>query len=69
MQSRRALHYRGAMKKITRKLVVRSETVRTLDNTDLLRARGGGDPAPAAGTNRTESGMDCVVQAAVVVPK
>jgi len=57
------------MKKIPRKLVVRSETVRTLDNIDLMRARGGGDPAIAAGTNRTESGMDCIAQAAVPVPK
>jgi len=57
------------MKKITRKLVVRSETVRTLDSIDLMRARGGGDPADAAGTNRTESGMDCIAQAAVPVPK
>lgn len=57
------------MKKITRKLVVRSETVRTLDNIDLTHAKGGGNPADAAGTNRTQSGMDCPAQAAVVVPK
>jgi hypothetical protein len=57
------------MKKITRKLVVCSETVRTLDNVDLVRARGGGDPANAAGTDRTDSGINCVAQAAVVVPK
>lgn len=57
------------MKKITRKLVVRSETVRTLDNIDLIRARGGSDPANAAGTDRTQSGMDCPAQAAVPVLK
>ena len=55
------------MKKTTRKLVLRNETVRTLDNTDLMRPRGGGDPAdPAA---RTESGITCPAQAAVPVPK
>lgn len=57
------------MKKITRKLEVRSETVRTLDNIDLMRARGGSDPANAATKDRTQSGMDCPAQAAVVVPK
>lgn len=57
------------MKKITRKLMVRSETVRTLDNIDLMRARGGGDPAGAAGTDRTQSGINCVAQDAVPVPK
>jgi hypothetical protein len=56
------------MKKISRKLVVRSETVRTLDNIDLMHARGGDDPANAAGTNRTESGINCIAQA-VPVPK
>jgi hypothetical protein len=55
------------MKKITRKLVVRSETVRTLDNIDLVRAKGGS--APAVGGDRTQSGMDCIAQAAVAVPK
>jgi hypothetical protein len=57
------------MKKVTRKLMVRSETVRTLDNVDLMRARGGDDPANAVGTDRTQSGINCVAQAAVVVPK
>jgi hypothetical protein len=57
------------MKKITRKLVIRSETVRTLDNIDLKRARGGDDPANAAGTNRTETGINCVAQNAAPVPK
>lgn len=57
------------MKKIMRKLVVRSETVRTLDNIDLKHARGGDAPANAAGTNRTESGINCVAQDAVPVPK
>jgi hypothetical protein len=47
------------MKKATRKLVVRRETVRTLDNIDLMRARGGGDPTNAAGTDRTDSGINC----------
>jgi hypothetical protein len=57
------------MKKVTRKLVVRSETVRTLDNIDLMCARGGGDPANAAGTDRTQSGINCPAQAAVPVPR
>jgi hypothetical protein len=57
------------MKKINRKLAVRSETVRTLDNIDLMRARGGDDPANATGTNRTESGINCIAQGAVPVPK
>jgi hypothetical protein len=57
------------MKKITRKLMVHSETVRTLDNIDLMRARGGDDPANAAGTDRTQSGINCAAQAAVPVPK
>lgn len=57
------------MKKNTRKLVVRRETVRTLDNIDLMRARGGDDPANAGGTNGTQSGITCPAQAAVPVPK
>jgi hypothetical protein len=57
------------MKKITRKLVVRSETVRTLANIDLTRARGGDAPAPGAKTNGTESGINCVAQNAAPVPK
>jgi hypothetical protein len=52
------------MKKNTRKLVVRSETVRTLDNIDLMRARGGDDPANAAGTDTTQSGINCPAPAA-----
>ena len=54
------------MKKVTRKLVVRSETIRMLDNIDLTRARGGGDLANAAGNDPTQSGINCVAQAAVV---
>ena len=57
------------MKKITRKLVVRSETVRTLDNVDLRRARGGDELANAGKTNGTESGINCIAQAAVPVLK
>jgi hypothetical protein len=57
------------MKKITRKLIVRSETVRTLDNIDLMRAKGGGDSADVAGTDRTQSGITCPAQAAVPVSK
>lgn len=57
------------MKKITRKLVVRSETVRMLDNINLKRARGGDDPALGAKTNGTESGINCIAQDAVPVPK
>ena len=58
------------MKKVTRKLMVRSETVRTLDNIDLMRARGGGDlAANASGNDPTQSGINCVAQAAVPVPK
>lgn len=57
------------MKKTTRKLVVRGETLRVqgaLDKIDLSRARGGGD-APAAETTNTQSGFNCPAQAAVVV--
>jgi hypothetical protein len=58
------------MKKIARKLMVCSETVRTLDNIDLRRAMGGSDPANAGGTNRTESGINCPAPvAAAVGPK
>jgi hypothetical protein len=59
VRSARALRYRDAMKKVTRKLVVRSETVRTLDNIDLTRARGGVDPANASGNDPTQSGINC----------
>jgi hypothetical protein len=55
------------MKQTPRKLVIRSETLRTLDNIDLLRARGGGDLAD--GMDRTQSGINCVAQAAVPVPR
>ena len=56
------------MKKSTRKLVVRSETIRTLDNIDLTRARGGGGlAANASGNDPTDSGINCVAQAAVPV--
>ena len=57
------------MKKVTRKLMVRSETVRTLDNIDLMRARGGDDLAGGPKTGGTDSGINCPAQAAVVVPK
>lgn len=55
------------MKKTTRKLLVRSETLRVLralDNVDLARAQGGGDALAAESTN-TQSGINCPVQAAV----
>jgi hypothetical protein len=57
------------MKKTTRKLVVRGETLRVqgaLDKIDLSLAKGGGD-APAAATTNTQSGFNCPAQAAVVV--
>jgi hypothetical protein len=57
------------MKKIPRKLVFRSETLRTLDNIDLVRARGGGDSADADLMDRTQSGINCVAQPAVPTPK
>jgi len=57
------------MKKVPRKLVVRSETIKTLVNIDLMCARGGGDPADAAGADRTQSGINCPAQSAVPVPK
>ncbi len=57
------------MKKITRKLVVHSETIRALDSIDLTRARGGGDSPDAGGTDRTQSGINCPVQAAAILPK
>jgi hypothetical protein len=56
------------MKKVTRKLMVCSETVRMLNHIDLMPVRGGDAPANAAKTNTTESGMDCPAQAVVVVP-
>lgn len=59
------------MKKTTRKLVVRAETLRVLralDKIDLARAMGGGDAA-AADTTNTQSGINCPAQAAAVVPK
>ena len=55
------------MKKTTRKLLVRSETLRVLralENVDLARAQGGGDALAAESTN-TQSGINCPVQAAV----
>jgi hypothetical protein len=59
------------MKKKNRKLVLRSETIRTLEGKELAHALGGGDSpnAAAGGTDRTETGINCVAQAAVVVPK
>jgi hypothetical protein len=60
------------MKKINRKLIVHSEIVRvlrTLDNIDLARARGGVDSPDAAGTDRTQSGINCPAQANILVPK
>jgi hypothetical protein len=53
------------MKKIPRRLVVRSETVRALDDIDLMRARGGSDPAYAEG-DRTQSGINYPASTAVV---
>ena len=57
------------MKKIPRKLVIRIETVRMLDNIALVRARGGGDSVEAAGTNRTQSGIVCPAQANMPMPR
>lgn len=58
------------MKKNTRRLVLRRETVRTLDRIELAHALGGGDsPDAAAGTDRTQTGINCPAQNAVVVPK
>lgn len=59
------------MKKTTRKLVVRSETLRVLralDKGDLVRVRGGGDALAAESTN-TQSGINCPAQAASVATK
>jgi hypothetical protein len=50
------------MKKTSRKLVIRSETIRALNNIDLMRVRGGGDDG-------TQSGINCVAQAAPPMPK
>ena len=52
------------MKKVARKLVIRSETVRLLHDIDLVRARGGGDAAEVAETHRTQSGINCPAQVA-----
>ena len=52
------------MKKSTRKLALHRETVRTLDNIDLMRARGGDDLVNAVGTDRTQSGINCPAPAA-----
>lgn len=52
------------MKKDNRKLVLHSETVRTLDRIDLARAMGRGN-----GNDPTQSGINCVVQAVVVPTK
>lgn len=59
------------MRKATRKLAVRAETLRVLqalDKIDLARAMGRGDAAAAETTN-TQSGINCPAQATVVVPK
>lgn len=61
------MRYRTGMRKKPRKLVLRSETIRTLDRIELARAMGGGDSPNVAGT--TQSGIDCVAQAAVVATK
>jgi hypothetical protein len=53
------------MKKILRKLVIRRETIRALNNIDLMRVKGGGDPA---GMDRTQSGINCPAQDAVPMP-
>lgn len=60
------------MKKKNRKLVLHSETVRTLralDRIELAHAVGGGDSPNAAGNDPTQSGINCVAQAVVIVPK
>ena len=60
------------MKKITRKLQVRGETIRVLralDNLDLARAMGGTDSAVIDSTV-TQSGFNCpAARAAVVTTK
>lgn len=55
------------MRKNTRKLVLHSETVRTLDRIELARAKGGSESPNVAGT--TQSGINCPAQAALPVPK
>lgn len=55
------------MRKHPRKLALNSETVRTLDRNELARAVGGSDSPNAFGT--TQSGINCPVQAVVVMPK
>jgi hypothetical protein len=50
------------MKKIPRKLVIRSETIRALNNLDLMRVRGGDD-------RRTESGINCAAPDVLPMPK
>lgn len=60
------------MTKNIRKLVLHRETVRTLralDRIELARALGGGGSPDVAGNDPTQSGINCVAQGAVVVPK
>lgn len=55
------------MKKTPRKLVLRSETLRTLDNLDLARAVGGSNSATFPCANILDTGKkDCEAAAAVV---
>ena len=61
------MRYRTGMRKNPRKLVLHSETIRTLDRIELARAMGGGDSPNVAGT--TQSGIDCPAPAAVAVSK
>lgn len=61
MRSQRALRYRDTMKKSTRKLVVRSETLctlRAMSDASLSLVRGGFES--------TQSGANCPLQAVVV---
>lgn len=57
------------MKKVARKLVIRSETVRLLHDSEFIRARGGDAAAEAAETHRTQSGINCPAQVAVLLPR
>jgi hypothetical protein len=58
------------MKKTTRKLQVRGETLRVLralDNLDLVRATGGGTDTAIADSTDTQSGFNCPNRAAAAV--
>ncbi len=64
MRSQQALRYRGTMKKSTRKLVLRSETIRAfraMEILELARARAG-DGAALLESTITQSGINCPIQ-------